>query len=98
MAYDIGYDIVVNDDNCNAIGNDFVNRAKRFENALDQYNALLEEILDTAVMEGALANNLRKFKEAANALKNEANSVAKAGQGCTRQFLTDMNSADSYLF
>ncbi len=98
MAYGIGYDIIVDDDNCNAIGNEYVNRAKKFENALDQYNALLEEILDSAVMNGALSDNLKKFKEATKVLKNEANSIAQAAQGCTRQFLTDMNSADSYLF
>lgn len=98
MAYGIGYDIVVNDDNCNAVGSEYADRAKWFENILERYDEILQEILDSAVMDGALADNLKKFRQEANALKNETASIAKAAQSSTHQFLADMDSADSYLF
>ena len=42
--------------------------------------------------------NLKRFRQEANALRNETASIAKAAQSCTHQFLADMDSADSYLF
>ena len=42
--------------------------------------------------------NLKRFRQEANALRNETASIAKAAQSCTHQFLSDMDSADSYPF
>ncbi len=98
MAYDIGYDILVMDDNCNLIGAEYEKRAKKFESVLRTYQNNLQDILDRAVMDGALADNLKKFKEEAKTLQNEANSIAASAKECNKQFLTDMDAADSYLF
>jgi hypothetical protein len=98
MAYEIGYDVVVYDDFCDSIGDEYEKCAKKFESALCTYQNNLQDILNHAVMDGALADNLKKFKEEAKTLQNEANGIAAAAKQCSKQFFSDMDTADSYLF
>ena len=98
MAYDIGYDVVVYDDNYNQLGQEYVNRAKRFEDVLNKYQQTLQEILDCAVMDGALADNLKNFMCEVTTLKNQAGGAAEAAKKCSKGFLADIDTADSYLF
>lgn len=98
MAYEIGYDIIVDEDNCDAMSKEYVKRAEKFEGVLAGFCEIIEDILATAVMEGALADNLAKYLEEVEKLKGEVLEIARQAKKCNDGFLTEMNAADSYLF
>lgn len=98
MAYEIGYDIVVDDDKCRSICNEYQNRADKFEEHLEEYLTILGRISTDAISEGDVSKRLADFKEQAEGLKGEAGSIADEAKKQNGAFMTDFDTADNYLY
>lgn len=98
MPGDIEYDLIVNDENCEAIGKEYIRRAENFENMLSQYETILTKLLSDGIKSGRVHENLKLYSEAVATLKEEVNELATKAQSCNTGFITDMDTADSYLY
>ncbi|WP_185427972.1 hypothetical protein [Listeria booriae] len=98
MTYKIGYDIVVNDDNCNDIGKGFTDIAIKFEDKLKNYLDSLTRVLDGAVKSGEVASNLEAFKLEAKTLENVLEGIHQEITSTLETFVADIDTVDNDLY
>lgn len=98
MPGDIEYDLIVNDENCEAAGKEYIRRAENFENMILQYESILTKLLSEGIKSGKVHDNLKLYSEIVATLKTEVKELATKAQECNRGFITDMDTADSYLY
>lgn len=98
MGNETAYDLIVHDNNVISLGEEYVSRGEAFEAVLDKYINILQSILDEGIKDGKVHDNLAVFLNNVRALKSEAINIAKSAKESNHKFLTDMDSADSYLY
>ncbi len=98
MGSKIGYDIIVNEDNCKQIGETYMSYAEAFEVKLENYIASLDRILDGAVKSGKVANNLEIFSGECKNLKTMLNQMSEEAKNEINSFVADIDAADKELF
>lgn len=98
MTYKIGYDIVVNEEDCEAIGKEYETMAKDFEQKLKDYLASLDRILAGSVKSGQVADNLALFQQEVKGLQKEVEGISQAAKEKTISFGTTIDEADRDLF
>lgn len=98
MSTTLDYDIVVHDDACGEAGAEFKDISDKFTSYLDTYSSILERILSDGIPSGKVHNNLEKFLESVNGLKNQIGDIADKAQKCSNDFVEDMDKADGYLY
>lgn len=98
MSNGTPYDLIVYDSNVISLGEEYISRAQAFETVLEKYINILQAILDEGIKEGKVHDNLAVFLKMVNELKAEAINIANSAKGSSQEFLTDMDSADSYLY
>lgn len=98
MTYKIGYDIVVEDSNCEELGDEFSQIATVFENKLGNYMDSLQRIVDGAVKSGRVATNLMAFKEEADQLTNLVDGIHREIKVNLSSFVEDMDQVDQGLY
>lgn len=98
MAYEIGYDIVIDDDKCRSICNEYQKRADKFEENLAKYLQILGRIKSEAIMEGSVSEKIGALQECAEVLKGESVTLANEAKTLNSSFLSDFDTADNYIF
>lgn len=98
MANGIGYDLIVKDDNCESIANEYYKLGNRFEEYVNRYSEILNRVANDGIKSGKVHDNLLKFIEAVNGLKNQGKELTINAEKCANEFLQDMDTADSYLY
>lgn len=98
MAYEIGYDIIVDDDKCASICNEYQSRADKFEEHLEEFIKIIERISTEAISEGDVSKRLDDFKKQVEGLKGEAKNIANDAKTQNGTFLGDFDTADNCLF
>lgn len=98
MSTTLDYDIVVHDDACGEAGAEFKDISDKFTSYLNTYSSILERILSDEIPSGKVHNNLEKFLESVNGLKDQLGDIADTAQKCSNDFVTDMDKADGYLY
>ncbi|MBC2177784.1 hypothetical protein HCB27_14275 [Listeria booriae] len=98
MTYKIGYDIVIDDENCNDVGKEFTTIATSFENKLKNYLDSLDRVLEGAVKAGAVSNNLKDFQTEANTLSELLEDINEEITDTIKTFVSDMDKADNDLY
>jgi len=83
--YDLGYNLIIADDDYTNLGSTVTTMALTLEDKLTDYNASLSRIIAGAVTQGDLSENLATFQTTAAGLKGEANRLAQQ----LRQILAD---------
>ena len=77
---------------------EFKDISDKFTSYLDTYSSILERILSDGIPSGKVHNNLEKFLESVNELKNQIGDIADKAQKCSNDFVDDMDKADGYLY
>lgn len=98
MTYKIGYDIVVNEEDCEDMGNDYSLMAETFEQKLSDYLSSLDRILAGAVKSGQVADNLMLFQQEVKGLKKEVEEISKTAKEKATGFANAVDEADKELF
>ncbi|WP_088815541.1 MULTISPECIES: hypothetical protein [Listeria] len=98
MTYKIGYDIVVNDDNCSDVGNEFTKIATSFEEKLKNYLDSLTRVLEGAVKSGEVASNLEAFQLEAKTLENILEGIHQEITETLKTFVSDIDTVDNDLY
>lgn len=98
MASDIGYDLVVYDNDNKAIANEYSKFGERLEKYIDSYSEILKRVANDGVKSGKVHDNLLKFIEAVDSLKNEGKELSELAKKSAEDFLKDMDTADNYLY
>ena len=98
MANSIGYDLIVHDDNCQALSNEYYKLGERFEEYINRYSDILNRVANDGIRSGQVHDNLLRFIESVNGLKNQGKELAINAEKCANEFLVDMDTADSYLY
>ncbi len=98
MAYTIGYDIIVNDENVEESGLEYEGRCDSLEENIKRYIILLSKIKNEGIKSGAASENLGRFLEEVNSLKGEAEILAEEMKQCREAFLQGIDEADCYLY
>ncbi len=98
MAYEIGYDIVVDDEKCSSICNEYQKRADKFEENLKEYLQILSRIKSEAIMEGSVSEKIDSLQELVEVLKGESINLASEAKKLNSSFLSDFDTADNYIF
>lgn len=97
MAYQIGYDIVVDDDKWKDAMEEICRRISQYEDNLEQYIDILKRIKEDAIMEGDIADRLETFIEYVKKLKGEAEEIAIETIKMSASFWKDFDTADNYV-
>ncbi|MBC1502221.1 hypothetical protein [Listeria booriae] len=98
MAHTIGYDIVVNEEECEEIGKEYETMAETFEQKLTDYLASLNRILAGAVKSGQVADNLALFQQEMKGLQKEVEGISKTAKEKATSFGSAVDKADKELF
>lgn len=98
MANDIGYDLVVYDTDSKAIANEYKKFGDRLEKYINSYSEILKRVANDGVKSGRVHDNLLKFIEAVDDLKNEGKELTEIAKKSAEDFLKDMDTADNYLY
>lgn len=98
MSDSLDYDIIVNDDACSVAGKEYKDMADKFNTYLNTYSGILQRILSDGIPSGKVHNNLQKFSESVDTLKDQIGDLADTAEKCANNFVSDMDKADSYLY
>lgn len=98
MSDSLNYDLVVCDDDCKAMGQNYKALADKFNTYLDTYTEILDRVINEGLVSGKVHNNFKKYSEAVTKLKGQINDLADKAQKCTEEFVTEMDEADSYIY
>lgn len=98
MSTSLDYDIVVNDDACQEAGVEYKEISNSFTNYLNTYSSILQRVLEQGIPSGKVHNNLEKFFESVETLKDQLGDLADTANKCSGNFIEDMDKADSYLY
>ena len=96
--YDLGYDLVVVDEEYADLGSALGTMAESLEAKLKSYDESLSRVVDAAVKEGEVAENLAGFKSLVAALNGETRWLAKQGKQILSQYVKDIDRADKQLY
>ena len=98
MSTSLDYDIVVNDDACQEAGVEYKEISDKFTNYLNTYSSILQRVLEQGTPSGKVHNNLEKFFESVETLKDQLGDLADTANKSSSNFIEDMDKADSYLY
>jgi len=98
MGFSIGYDLIVKDDDMSSLCGCYSELSQRFEEKLLAYSSSLDHVINAAIKSGKTAQNLLLFKNTVDTLKGEASELADVASSCVSSFVSDTDSADSYLY
>lgn len=92
------YDLVVYDEDCEAMGGVYRSRAEVYNGYIDRYTSILRTILDNGVKEGVVHDNLESFLDRVSQLKDQTTELASDASDNLNNFISDMDTADSYVY
>ena len=98
MSTTFDYDIVVHDDACGEAGAEYKDISDKFTLYLNTYSSILQRVLEQGIPSGKVHNNLEKFFESVETLKDQLGDLADTANKCSTSFVEDMDKADSYLY
>lgn len=98
MAYEIGYDIIINDDEIEMIKGEIIARAETFEENVKTLNEIVERIVAEGIKKGEISNKLSRFSGEVSNLTTHLRDIAKEVTTQSDNFLQDIDTADSCLF
>ena len=98
MANDIGYDLVVYDNDNKAIANEYKKFGDRLEDYINNYSKVLKRVANEGIKSGKVHDNLLRFIDAVDDLKNEGKELTQLAKKSAEDFLKDMDTADNYLY
>lgn len=96
--YSLGYDLVVDDDGIIAEAESLAGKTTMFELQLANLVRTLDNVVNTAIMEGNTSDNLAAFVEEVRGLQEEAGDIVEQLKATTANYVTSMDEADSYVY
>ena len=98
MANSIGYDIIVDDDNCVEWGLEIVRHGLNIETKIEQYTTSLDRIISNGITSGKVFDNLEQFNAAAKELKGIIKETSEIAKGYINEYVKEVDTADEYIF
>lgn len=92
-------ELIVDDEYIKSMGNFFFKMGNTIiDKMIEDYISKLQEIKDSAIKEGEIADSLEAYIASAQALKDRAGEMGSELDDLTGYFITDIDNADQYLF
>jgi len=95
---DLGYDLVVVDDDFASLGTELAKISDGFEKRVTDYLDSLRRVTEAAIQEGEVAANLKVFLEQAALLKGEAGRLAVLTCRHLASFVSETDRADRNVY
>ncbi|MDD6795979.1 MAG: hypothetical protein PUE01_11325 [Clostridiaceae bacterium] len=95
---EIDDNLIVNDDDFSSMAEHYNDIADKFTGYLNTYSDSLQKILSEGIKAGKVHNNLQSFSAEVNNLKDQINSLATDASSAVTDFLSEIDTADSYLY
>ena len=93
-----GKDLIIDDDFCKSMGGYFASQGEHMENVITEYISILQEIRNTAITSGDVADALTAYITYVSKLKRQMRNISSTVNAHINNFLMRVDSADEYLF
>ena len=91
-------DLIVVDDNYESISGAYKEIGDYFEKIISVYTDELQFLCEYGVRSGTLHDNLESFREVANQLKGQIETIVDLASEICGDFITDIDDADKALY
>ena len=99
MAYNLGYDVVVDDNSIKDIKNSFKTQTKDLEDIIQRLEKTMKSIIDKGISEGDLHDSMEVYyQESIQKLKTDLQKATGTIESELNSFLKDFDKADGYLY
>lgn len=102
---DFEYDLIIEDENCKEVGENYVKEATKFEDILKEYIRIMEEVVESGIPSGQVHENLKVFLDEGIKKINTGSDgtgerlfLANKAKTCNDEFIEEIDEADSYLY
>lgn len=90
--------LIIDDEYITEVGKACKARGKKMEEILDKYIEILDEIRVEAITKGNISEAINAYVGCAKLLNNQISEISSSVNLICKGFITDVNSADEYLF
>lgn len=90
--------LIVDDQYCQEMGRFFKNKGEKLNQIVTEYVQILQEIRDSAIMEGEIATVLSQYIDCCKQLEGQIRVLSTTIDGTITRFLLSVDEADDYLF
>ena len=90
--------LIIDDEYVHAVGDLCKTKGEELEKLLDSYVQILSEIENEAISKGEISNTLTIYKGYVKKLNDGLSFVSSNVNAVCSGFITDINTADDYLF
>lgn len=90
--------IKIDDNYINEMSEFFGTASENLQGMLDNYNTILNEVLQEAIISGENADKLQLFENAASSLEQGIKEIGAMAKQSATDYLADIDEADSYLY
>lgn len=90
--------LMVDDEYCQNMGNYLQKKGCELDRIVTEYINILQEINNTAIMNGETAEVLSQYIECCRKLEGKITYLSNVANQTVTQFLSDVDTADDYLF
>lgn len=91
-------DLIIDDDYCTSMGNYFYLQGQMLNTMIKAYIATLEKVRSNAIKEGEVADALDAYLVYVKKLDGQIKEISVIAKNQVSDFLTQVDSADEYLF
>lgn len=91
-------DIVIDDSYIEEISEFMTTQGERFEEFLKNYTALMQVAVTEGIQSGRTKESLENYISVARELQGSVDIISQTGVMTTTKFLTEIDTADRYLY
>jgi len=92
------YDLLVDDDNLSSLIEEYQRMSSVIEDKVTSLSESLDRVWAGAIQSGKTAENLLVFKATVGTLKGETSELSATIRTNIESYVSDMDTADSYLY
>ena len=91
-------ELIIDDEYCRSMGKYFETQGQKIDQIVSQYVSILQELRSKAIVSGELANALSAYISYASKLNKQIGNLSTTAKKQVDAFLSNVDSADQYLF
>ena len=90
--------LIIVDEYVQSVGSNCVRRGQDLEQILATYLQILREIKEEALIDGRTSASLGVFIDCVNLISDQVSILSDNAQRACQNYISDINTADDYLF
>lgn len=91
-------ELIIDDVYCRSMGTYFETQGHQIDHIISQYVSILQEVKSKAIVSGEVADALSAFISYASKLNKQIGNISTTAMKQVNAFLSNIDSADQYLY